>query len=225
MIVQKNFLKIVICIVCIHFIILCLRPNVMSQIGKSKIYGAVDVPELKGCLGGWRDEWEWMGALETMGASSIDYQEEYLRKNVESVSLLFFYDTVDYCDINDFNIYIEVNLSETDQTIMELEMRYDYEKKELIYEPVYILQGEWDNIEEYTDEKSIDECLNRYGLTRKDVQKYQDYAIYGVVVKTWTKAHKELYWVERWKLKRKVVDKTFQFEELESEEKADLEEY
>ena len=106
---------------------------------------------------------------------------------------------------------------------------YDYEKKELIYEPVYILQGDLGNIEEeivaYTDEKSIDECLSRYGLTRKDVQEYQEYAIYEVVVKTWTKAHKESYWVERWKLKRKVVDNTFQLEDFEEEEKADLEEY
>ena len=214
---NNKFLRIVICILCIHFIISCLSPNVMSQIGKSKIYGAIYVPELKGCLGGWRDEWEWMGALKTMGASRIDYQEEYLREDVASISLLFFNDAVDYCEINDFNIYIKVNLSETDQMIMELEMRYDYDKKELIYEPVYILQGEWDNldnIEEYTDEKRIDECLSRCGLTRKDVQEYQEYAIYEVIVKTWTKAHRQSYWWERWKLKRcKVVDNTFRFDE------------
>lgn len=46
----------------------------------------------------------------------------------------------------------------------------------------------------------------------KDVQRYQDYVIYGAVVKTWTKAHKEPYWLERWKLKRKEIDHTFWFE-------------
>lgn len=96
---------------------------------------------------------------------------------------------------------------------MGLGAHYDYEKKQLIYNPVYIVQGEPGNSEEYTDEKSIDEFLNRYGLTRKDVQKYQDYAIYGVVVKTWIKAHRESYWLERWKLKSREVDNTFRFEE------------
>ena len=222
---NNKFLKIMISILCILFIVSscirlgksCFTPNILGQIGESKIYGAVDVPELDDCLSGWRDEWEWMTALETFGALDVEYNEDYLRKNVEFVSLLFFYDTVDYCEINDFNISVGVNLSETDQVIMDLQMRYDYDKKELIYEPVYIVQGDWenlDNIEEYTDEKSIDECLDRYGLTRQDVQKYQEYAIYKVVVKTWTKAHRQSYWLERWKLKRcTLVDNTFRFEE------------
>lgn len=105
MIIQKNLLKLVICILGIYFIILCLSPNVLSQIGKNKM--------------------------------------------------------------------------------------------------------------KYTDEKSIDEYLSRYGLTRKDVQEYQEYAIYEVIVKTWTKAHRQSYWLERWKLKRcKVVDNTFRFETM-----------
>ena len=222
---NNKFLNIMISILCILFVASscirlgksCFTPNILSQIGESKIYGAVDVPELDDCLSGWRDEWEWMTDLETFGALDVGYKKEYLRKNVEYVSLLFFYDTVDYCEINDFNIYVWINLSETDQVIMELQMRYDYDKKEIIYEPVYIVQGDWenlDNIEEYTDEKSIDECLDRYGLTRKDVQKYQEYAIYKVVVKTWAKAHWQSYWLESWKLKRcTVVDNTFRFEE------------
>ena len=190
----------------------CFTPNILSQIGESKIYGAIDVPELDDCLSGWRDEWEWMAALETMGATSINYKEEYLKEEVSEI-LLGFYDD------NDVSINIGVILSEPDNVIMVLEAVYDYERKELIYEPVYIyiVQGDWenlDNIKEYTDEKSIDECLDRYGLTRKDVQKYQEYAIYKVVVKTWTKAHWQSYWLERWKLKRcTLVDNTFRFEE------------
>lgn len=188
----------------------CFTPNILSQIGESKIYGAIDVPELDDCLSGWRDEWEWMVALETMGATSINYKEEYLKEEVSEI-LLGFYDD------NDVSINIGVILSEPDNVIMVLEAVYDYERKELIYEPVYIVQGDWENlgnIEEYTDEKSIDEYLSRYGLTRKDVQKYQEYAIYKVVVKTWTKAHRQSYWLERWKLKRcTLVDNTFRFEE------------
>lgn len=72
-------------------------------------------------------------------------------------------------------------------------------KKELLYKPVYIMGNE----EIYEDEKTIDEYLNRYGLTGKDVQEYQKYVIYDVVVKTWTKAHRESYWLERWKLKHR----------------------
>ena len=209
-----KFLRIGICFLFVCFIIRYFNSNVLSEIGKSKIYGAVDVPELEGCLSGWRDEWEWMGALETMGASSIDYKEEFLRKDVESVALLFFYDVVDYGDVNDFNIYTVVKLSETDQVRMELEVDYNYKNRELLYIPVYIVQGEPGNSKVYKDEKSIDEYLNRYGLTRKDVQEYQEYAVYDVVVKTWAKAHHESYFLERWKLKRcKVIDNTFQFEE------------
>ena len=211
---MKNFaLKVVIFVLCVCSIICVtvsfLKPNILSQIGESKIYGALDVPELDDALSGWRNEWEWVEALE-MGALSIDYKEEYIREDVSGVSIDFYND-------NNVSINSTVILSEKDNVIMVSELVYDYEKEELIYEPIYILQGEWDkleDIEEYTDEKSIDEYLNRYGLTRKDVQEYQEYAVYDVVVKTWAKAHHKSYFLERWKLKRcNVVDNTFRFEE------------
>ena len=63
----------------------------MSQIGESKIYGALDVPELDDALSGWRNEWEWVEALE-MGALSIDYKEEYIREDVSGVSIDFYND-------------------------------------------------------------------------------------------------------------------------------------
>lgn len=221
---MQNFaLKVVIFVLCVCSIIYVTvsfsKPNILSQIGESKISGAIDVPEINYYGSGWRTEWEWMEALKTFGALDIEYKEEFLRGDVESIALLFFDDDIDYGDVNvnNFNIYIVVKLSEIDQVRMMLEVDYDYEKEELIYEPIYILQGEWDKldgIEEYTDEKSIDKCLNRYGLTRKDVQEYQECAIYDVVVKTWAKAHHESYFLERWKLKRcKVVDNTFRFKE------------
>lgn len=74
-------------------------------------------------------EWEWMGALETMGASSIDYQEEYLREEVAFISLTFFHN-VGY-DNNDVNIGIMMNLSESDQVRMKVDINYDCKKKEL----------------------------------------------------------------------------------------------
>lgn len=40
---SKKFFKIVICILGIYFIISCLRPIVLRQISKSKIYGAMTV--------------------------------------------------------------------------------------------------------------------------------------------------------------------------------------
>lgn len=207
---QDFVLKVVICVLSIYCVISIIKPNVMDEIGEQKIYGLFRVPAVH--YSG-HDRWEWMGGLETMGALDVDYRGEYLREGISEISLLFYDDAISYNEINDFSIRIKLILSEADEVTMRMEAYYDYEKKELIYDPVYIVQEKRDNREEYTDEKSIDEFLNRYGLTRKDVQKYQDYAIYGVVVKTWTKAHRESYWLERWKLKSRVVDNTFRFEE------------
>ena len=98
---------------------------------------------------------------------------------------------------------------------MGLNAVYDYEEKILIYRPVSIYIGEPNDSERYSDEKSIDEYLSKYGLTRQDVKEYQEYAIYDVIVKTWTKARiTQWYWLENLKLKLcKVEDNTFQFEE------------
>ena len=198
------FLKIgigILCIIC--SIILLLKPNVMDEIGKQKVYGTNDVPEINKCY----DTWEWMNGLETMGAFDVKYKEKYLSENVSFIHLCF------YCDNNDVSIGIMVNLSESDKVMMKLDMRYYCEEKRLTYDSVYILQGEEGTI--YSDEKSIDEFFSKYGLTRQDVKEYQEYAIYDVVVKTWSKAHMELYWLERWRLKRcEVVDNTFQFEDI-----------
>lgn len=201
---NKKVLKVVICVLCVCSIIVIslFKSNVMDKIGKQKIHGLVRVPETETIHDA--SEWmlaletsEWMGALETFGALSVDYQEEYLREDVPEISLHF------KNDKNDVNISAHIILSEADKVSMYIAAHYDYEEKELLYKPVYIVQGEPGNTEKYEDEKNIDEYLNRYGLTRKDVQEYQEYMIYDVVVKTWTKAHWESYWLERWKLKRR----------------------
>ena len=201
---QNKFFKIVIVVLCICFIILCLRPNVMSQISKWQVAGLNRVPEIDG----FYPEWEWWEALE-VGALSLDYKEEYLKDDILSVSLHF------YDNSNDVRINTMVNISESDKVRMNLRMFYDYEEKKLIYRPVSIYIEEPNDSERYLDEKSIDECLNKYGLTRQDVKAYQEYVIYDVIVRTWTKAHiTQWYWLESWKLKLcKVEDDTFRFEE------------
>ena len=200
---QKNFFKLVIGVLCVCFIISCFTPNVMRQIGKWKVYGTNTVLEIEKCS----RPWEWMNGLNWMGAFGVNYKEEYLREDVSFIDLDFFHNS------NDVDIGIMVILSESDKVRMKLDMYYDYEEKKLIYKPVYILQGESGYSEIYKDEKSIDEFLSKYGLTRQAVKEYQDYAIYDVVVKTWSKAHLEWYWLESLKLKLcKAEDNTFRFE-------------
>lgn len=202
-------LKAVICVLCIYSIISVavslLKPNVMDEIGEQNINGLVWVPEIEE-----HDPRDWIFGLETMSVLGVEYKEEYLREDVSEISLWF------YDDKNDVDIYAQILLSESDKVKLEMAAYYNYEKKELLYYPIAITQKDPNNpegiTEAYIDETTINEYLNRYGLTRKDVQRYQDYVIYGVVVKTWTKAHKESYWLERWKLKRKEIDHTFWFE-------------
>lgn len=206
---HNKLFKIVICVLCICFIISCFTPNVMRQIGKSQAFGLNRVPEIEG----YYPEWDWPLALETFGAHSLDYKEEYLREDILSTSLHF------QNDSNDVRISIMVDISESDKVRMGLSVHYDYKEKKLIYDPVYILQGEPGYSEIFSDEKSIDEYLNKYGLTRQDVKGYQEYVIYDVVVKTWTEAHiTELYWLEKWKLKLcRMEDNTFRFEKSDED--------
>lgn len=196
---HKKVLKIVICMLCVCSIIVIpfFTPNVMDEIGKWKIHCLVQVPEIEAIHDD--NESDWMLALETFGVKWVDYREEYLREDMSEISLSFFDEN------NDVDIDALIILSEADKVYMYIAAHYDYEKKDLLYEPVYIIQGEPGNEEVYEDEKIIDEYLSRYGMTRKDVQEYQEYLIYDVVVKTWTKAHRESYWLERWKLKRREM--------------------
>lgn len=198
---HKKVLKVGICVLCACSIIVILffTPNIMDIIGELKIHCLVRVPEIEAIHDD--NESEWMLALETFGAKWVDYREEYLREDIPEISLHFKDGT------NDVNIDALIILSEADKVYMYIAAHYDHEKKELLYEPVYIIQGELGNEEVYEDEKIIDEYLIRYGLTRKDVREYQEYMIYDVVVKTWTKAHRKSYWLERWKLKRREMNK------------------
>lgn len=200
----KIILKLAICITCIYLFISCFTPNVLSQIGKLQAFGLNRVTEING----YRPEWEWPGALDTFGSHTLEYKEEYMKEDIVYISLRFQHNS------NDVDIYSKIYLSDADQVRMGLNAYYDYGEKKLTYDPVYIQQIDTEESEIYSDEKSVDEYLHRYGLTRQDVKEYQNYAIYDVIVKTWTKTYKEFYWLERLKVKMcRTVDNTFQFEE------------
>ncbi len=84
----------------------------------------------------------------------------------------------------------------------------------MVYAPIFIRQGESDDTEIYEEEETVNEYLIKYGVTREDVKAYQEYMVYDVAVKTWSKTYLKNYWVEKWKLKCcNTEDNTFQFPE------------
>lgn len=181
-----------------------IRPNVMDEMGVSQVYGANKVKEIDR----FYPVWEWEMALETFGALWVDYKEEYLKDDIESIEI-WFYDKKD-----DVSIISIIDLSEKDKVRLRIGMEYDSKKKKLQYEPIYILYGESGDAEVYEEEEKVNEYLNKYGVTREDVKAYQEYVVYDVVVKTWSKTYLKNYWVEKWKLKCcNTEDNTFQFPE------------
>lgn len=200
---NKSLLKVVIFVFCISFIMAWLRPNAMEEIGRLQAYVLNGVPESEG----YHPAWEWEMSLDTVGTLSVDYKTEYLRKDVPFIALYFSNDS------KDIGIGVTINLSEQDKVGLEMGANYYYEEKTLVYNPIYVWK-ESDDLEVHVDEKQIDEYLSKYGLTRKDVKEYQEYAIYDVIVKTWSKAYMRCYWLEKWKLKFcDTVDNTFKPQE------------
>lgn len=181
-----------------------IRPNVMDEMGVSQVYGANKVKEIDR----FYPVWEWEMALETFGALWVDYKEEYLKDDIESIEI-WFYDKKD-----DVSIISIIDLSEKDKVRLRIGMEYDSKKKKLQYEPIYILYGESGDAEVYEEEEKVNEYLNKYGVTREDVKAYQEYIVYDVAVKTWSRRYLKYYWLEKWKLKLcDTVDNTFQFPE------------
>ncbi len=201
---NKSLLKVVIFVFCISFMMVLLRPNVMDEMGRWQVYGANAVPEIDG----FYPTWEWEMAVEMFGSLWIEYKEEYLRDDISSIQI-WFYDKNDDVDIMSI-----ISLSEIDKVRLRIGMEYDSKKKKLHYEPIYILHGESGDAEVYEEEEKVNEYLNKYGVTREDVKAYQEYVVYDVVVKTWSKTYLKNYWVEKWKLKCcNTEDNTFQFPE------------
>ena len=167
---NKSLLKVIIFVFCISFIMAWLRPNAMEEIGRLQAYVLNGVPESEG----YHPAWEWEMSLDTVGTLGV----EYLRKDVPFIALYFSNDS------KDIGIGVAINLSEQDKGGLEMGANYYYEEKTLVYNPIYVWK-ESDDLEVHVDEKQIDEYLSKYGLTRKDVKEYQEYAIYDVIVKTW----------------------------------------
>ena len=181
-----------------------IRPNVMDEMGVSQVYGANKVKEIDR----FYPVWEWEMALETFGALWVDYKEEYLKDEISYINLIFYYDR------SDVAISSMVTLSEEDEVWLRIRADYDYEEKKLVYAPIFIGQGETGDTEVYKEEEKVNEYLNKYGVTREDVKAYQEYIVYDVAVKTWSRRYLKYYWLEKWKLKLcDTVDNTFQFPE------------
>lgn len=201
---NKSLLKVVIFVFCISFMMVLLRPNVMDEMGRWQVYGANAVPEIDK----FYPVWEWEMALETFGALDVYYKEEYLRDDIKYVKAHFYYNS------NDVAISSMVTLSEEDEVWLKIRVDYDYEEKKMVYAPIFIRQGESDDTEIYEEEETVNEYLIKYGVTREDVKAYQEYMVYDVAVKTWSKTYLKNYWVEKWKLKCcDTEDNTFQFPE------------
>ena len=112
---MNNALKrMVIFVFCTSLIMAWLRPNAMEEIGRSQAYALNRVPESEG----YHPAWEWKMSLETVGALSVDYKMEYLRKDVPSIALHFSDSS------NDIRIGVTINLSEQDKVTLEMEVYY-----------------------------------------------------------------------------------------------------
>jgi hypothetical protein len=187
---------------CLFLVLYNLRTNVLEQIAESKMYGLVKIPEVVGV----HDAWEWYVGLETFGALDVNYDEMYLNDEFKEVSLLF------NAEDNDIGIYATVCISENDSLM--LYANYDYANKVLEYEPIEIVQREGVDCKVYTDSKSIRQYMSKCNITEEDVRDYYKYAIYDVIVRTWTKRYRQFYWLEKWKLERCTIDNSFAFEQI-----------
>ncbi|MDE7321194.1 MAG: TipC family immunity protein [Lachnospiraceae bacterium] len=188
---------------CLFLVFYNLRTNVLEQIAESKMYGLVKIPEVVGV----HDAWEWYVGLETFGALEVNYKEEYLDENVKEIGLHF------SADDNNIGITIIKWMSGGDSLRMMLYANYDYTNKVLEYEPIEIVQREGEDCKIYTDSKSIRQYMSKCNITEEDVEDYYEYAIYDVIVRTWTKRYRQFYWLEKWKLERCTIDNSFAFEE------------
>lgn len=189
---------------CVLLVFYNLRMNVLDEIAEQKIYGLVKIPEVVGV----HDAWEWYVGLMTFGALDVNYDETYLGDEFKKISLLF------NAEDNDIGIYATIWISKNDSLKMMLNANYDYTNKVLEYEPVEIVQGEGEDCKIYTDSESIRQYMAQYNIAKEDVEDYYEYAIYDVIVRTWTKRYRQFYWLEKWKLERCTTDNSFAFEEM-----------
>ena len=97
-----------------------------------------------------------------------------------------------------------------------MRMTYDYEGRFITYEPISISDKpkETGKVTHYYDEKNVNMYLKEFGITKEDIEEYQHYALYDVVVRTWVKTHGGDYEEAKKRMERvKIFDNTYEFTE------------
>lgn len=188
---------------CFLLVFYNLRTNVLDEIAIQKMYGLERISEVEG-----EDAWEWHVGLETFGALDVNYKEEYLDESIKEIGLHF------SADNNNIGMVVIKRMSGGDSLRMMLYANYDYTNKVLEYEPIEIVQREGVDCKVYTDSKSIRQYMSKCNITEEDVRDYYKYAIYDVIVRTWTKRYRQFYWLEKWKLERCAIGNSFAFVQI-----------
>ena len=161
------------------------------------------------------EELEWIGtdddymAYDFFGCDSVDYEEEYIKDNYNIG--IFYENTSD-------NIVIEGSCNVKNQPDNNmwiiLHMIYNPKEKKLVLEPIAVsVKDKGENVAtHYYDKENIDQYMKQCNISEEDIREYQNYILYDVVVKTWTKAHGGLNFLERLKIGLCIEDHTFDFE-------------
>ena len=162
------------------------------------------------------EELEWIGtdddymAYDFFQCMSIDYKQECIKDKVKAG----IYITDSERDIT-LTGSIALKQEENVEVYLIMNMQYDRVKRKMIILPVYI--SAWEIIADkeeggyYYDKENIDQYMKQCNITEEDIREYQNYILYDVVVKTWTKAHGGLNFLERMKIGLCIEDHTFDF--------------
>ena len=208
---HKRIILVAIGILLLIFFYNVFRVNILDRIcfaghlRVNKIYDAFEhIPELEGISD------ERLEGISLLGGNlCVEYDEQILHEN--TYIKIQFPENVNYVIV-----CMQVWLS--DDVCTNLWMKYKPDLRTLIYEPIDIVirKNEGLTVEHYTDENSVYQYLQEYNVTEKDIEKYQEYALYDVVTKTWVETHGGIFDIEKWKLKHcKIIDNTFNFEDEE----------
>lgn len=150
------------------------------------------------------DIWEHQQTeLENFGFFSVDYKEEYLKKDI-NIQLQF----------SDESKYVEIATEWicSEETEIRSNIIFYLDDREIVYEPISVYKpSESSGSRVYYDEENINIILKECNITRADIKELQDYVLYDVVVRTWIEANGGIYWLEKLKLETCVLDYTFNF--------------
>ena len=138
----------------------------------------------------------------------VSYHDDYLREG-EWICFTFYNRPI--TDKLRKNVYIRAYKDVTDTVSVCIDIQYDYYKRTIIYEPLWI-SGSISS--RYTDEANIRRLMEKYSITEEDIREFQEYVLYDVILKGWQRASGSNYDIEKWKLQQcRVEDLTFEFEE------------